>query len=154
MHKKLVTVAFVSILFSGCAAVPMESAEKSNMAKQFSPPSEGNSGIYIYRSGTFGGALKKDIWVDGQCVGETAPNTFFYEQVKGDEEHKVSTESEFSPNDILIKTRSGENYFVQQYMKMGLFVGGAGLRQVGEEEGKRAIQELEMAEKGYCANQP
>ena len=111
MHFKLVIVALVSCLIVGCASVPMESATISNAAKQFNPPSDGNAGLYIYRSGSFGGALKKDVWVDGECIGETAPNVFFYEEVQGDEEHKVSTESEFSPNDLLLKTESGKHFF-------------------------------------------
>lgn len=151
MFKKLVLVVFFSSLFAGCASVPMESAEKSDMAKKFNPPSDGNAGLYIYRSGGFGGALKKDVWVDGKCIGETAPNVFFYEEVKGDEEHKISTESEFSPNDLLVKTDSGRNYFVQQYIKMGVFVGGAGVKLVDDEKGKKALQKLKMAKKGKCS---
>jgi hypothetical protein len=151
MYKKLVLIVLVSFLFSGCASVPMESMEKSNMAKQFNQPSNGNSGLYIYRSGNFGGALKKDIWVDGKCIGESAPNVFFYEEVKGDIEHKISTESEFSPNDLLVKTDSGKNYFVQQYIKMGVFVGGSNLELVDEEKGKAEVTKLNLANKGTCS---
>lgn len=122
-----------------------------DIAKKFDSPSDENAGLYIYRSGSFGGALKKDVWVDGKCIGETAPNVFFYEEVKGNEEHKVSTESEFSPNDLMINTEGGKNYFVRQYMKMGAFVGGAGLELVGDEEGKKEVAKLEMAKKGSCS---
>jgi len=151
MHFKLVVVSLVSCFIVGCASVPMESANISNAAKQFNPPSDGNAGLYIYRSGSFGGALKKDVWVDGKCIGETAPNVFFYEEVQGDEEHKVSTESEFSPNDLLLKTESGKHFFIQQYIKPGLFVGGAGLKLVDEEKGKNAVQKLKMGKKGTCS---
>lgn len=118
---------------------------------QFNPPSDGNAGLYIYRSGSFGGALKKDVWVDGKCIGETAPNVFFYEEVQGDEEHKISTESEFSPNDLLVETESGKQYFIRQYIRMGFFVGGAGVELVDEEKGKKAVGELKMAKKGNCS---
>ena len=151
MEKRAVVVAFISSLFVGCASVPMESAEQSKMAKQFSPPSNGHAGLYIYRSGSFGGALKKDVWFDGKCVGETAPNIFFYEELQGDEEHKISTESEFSPNDLVVKTEAGKNYFVQQYIKIGVFVGGAGVELVEETKGKKAIEELDLAKKGSCS---
>lgn len=147
MYKKLVLIAFASSLFAGCASVPMESAENSNIAKKFNPPSDGNAGLYIYRYGSFGAALKKDVWVDGNCVGETAPNIFFYEEVLGDQEHKISTESEFSPNDLLVKTESGKNYFIQQYIKMGAFVGGAGVKKVDEKEGQEKVSKLKMAKK-------
>ena len=153
MIKKLATVTLISTMLAGCASVPMESAEKSNTAKSFNSPQAGHSGLYIYRSGSFGGALKKDVWVNGKCIGETAPNTFFYEEVTGDQQHKVSTESEFSPNDLVINAESGKNYFIRQYIKFGVFVGGAGLELVDEEEGKKAVNELALAVKGTCSAQ-
>jgi hypothetical protein len=152
MFIKLILIAFVSTLFSGCASVPMESAEMTNEALKFNPPTEGASGLYIYRSGSFGGALKKDVWLDGKCIGETAPNVFFYEEVEGDKEHRISTESEFSPNDLKINTKTGELYFISQYIKLGVFVGGAGLEIVEDTKGKEIVSTLEMATKGTCSN--
>lgn len=95
--------------------------------------------------------MKKDVWLDGKCIGESAPNIFFYETVKGDVEHKISTESEFSPNDLLIKTESGKNYFVRQYIKIGVFVGGAGVELVSDEKGKEEVAKLELAKTGICS---
>ncbi len=151
IYKKLILIALISSLFSGCASVPMENAEKNEFAKIFNPPSDGNAALYIYRSGSFGGALKKDVWIDGECVGETAPNIFFYKEVQGDEDHKVSTESEFSPNELLVKTESGKNYFIRQYIKFGVFVGGASLELVNEVKGKKTVKELDMAKNGLCS---
>ena len=151
MYKKLFLSTLLLFLFSGCASVPMVGDEKSEVSKKFSPPSDGNSGLYIYRSGVFGGSLKKDIWVDGKCIGETAPNVFFYEEVEGNKEHKISTESEFSPNDLVVKVKSGMLYFIRQYIKMGVFVGGAGVELVDEAKGKKAVEKLKMAKKGNCS---
>ena len=128
----------------------METAQVSSETKKFASPPEGNSGLYIYRSGSFGAALKKNVMIGGKCIGESAPNVFFYEQVKGGAEHRVSTESEFSPNDLLLKVEAGKNYFIRQFIKMGVFVGGAGLEHVSDEEGKKAVSDLEMAKKGTC----
>ena len=145
-------VALVAVaLLAGCASVSMESKEKSDNAKKFAPPSPGTAGIYIFRSGSFGGALKKDLWINGKCIGETAPNVFFYDEVKADADHTVSTESEFSPNDLVVKAVAGVNYFIRQFMKMGVFVGGAGLEMVSEDEGKKEIAKLELASKGKCS---
>jgi len=151
MKKLLVAAAVLASFLSGCATVPVEDKRSADAAKTFTEPSEGNSGLYIYRSGSFGSALKKDVWVDGKCIGETAPDVFFYVEVLGDQEHKVSTESEFSPNDLLLRTEAGKNYFIRQYIKLGVFVHGAGLELVDEEQGKKAVQELEMASKGTCS---
>lgn len=151
MSKNLIFPALVISLLAGCASVPMESAEKSAEAKKFTAPSNGKSGVYIYRSGSFGAALKKDVWIDGKCIGETAPNIFFYEEVPGNSAYKVSTESEFSPNDLTFNAVAGKNHFIRQYMKIGVFVGGAGLELVSDEEGKNDILSLEMAKKGVCS---
>jgi hypothetical protein len=151
MFNKMLVVAVLTALVTGCASVPMESKEASEQAKRFAPPPQGQAGLYIYRTAGVGGALKKDIWVDGKCVGQSAPNVFFYEAVKAGQEHTIVTESEFSPNEIKLAVANGINYFVRQYMKMGVFVGGANLEVVGEEEGKAAINSLEMAKKGTCS---
>ena len=151
MFKRLIIVALVSSFFAGCASVPMEVEAVSAKAKSFSPPADGNAGLYIYRSSWIGAALKKDIWIDNKCLGESAPDVFFYEEVKGNVEHKISTESEFSPNDLLLNTESGKNYFIKQYIKLGVFVGGANLELVDEKEGKEDVSELEMAKKGTCS---
>jgi len=148
----LVSSVLLSLLMAGCASVPMESTENSNQAKQFNAPTNGNAGLYIYRSGSLGGALKKDVWVDGKCIGETAPNIFFYEEVKGDTEHKLATESEFSPNELVLQTQAGKNYFVRQYIKIGVFVGGANLEVVNDESGKAEVAKLSMAKKGTCSD--
>lgn len=151
MFKAVSIMAMFAFFLSGCASVPMESVEKSNQAKQFNSPPEGKSGLYVYRDSIVGSALKKDIWVNGKCIGESAPKTFFYEEVEGNKEHKISTESEFSPNDIMLKVQEGKNYFVRQFIKLGAFVGGAGLEVVEEEKGKEAISTLKLAKNGQCS---
>ena len=109
--------------------------------------------MYVYRNSFVGKALKKDIWIDGKCVGESAPDVFFHTEVQGGKTHKIDTESEFSPNTLELIFEAGKNYFIRQYIKMGVFVGGAGLEQVPEEQGKKDIGQLEMAEPGKCSNQ-
>lgn len=150
MKTILITVAVATLFLSGCASVPLDTVENDRLAKEFNSPSEGNSGLYIYRASGAGTALKKSIWVNDKCVGESAQNVYFYEEVAGGQEHKISTESEFSPNDLLIKTEPNQNYFINQYIKIGVFVGGANLKLVDEEKGKEQITKLKLALKGNC----
>ncbi|MDN7134566.1 DUF2846 domain-containing protein [Pseudidiomarina terrestris] len=148
--KFLSALGIVALTLSGCASVPLESAENSAAAKAFDAPTGNNAGLYIYRDTNFGGTLKKSVWVNDKCVGETGPKTFFYLEVEGDREHTLSTESEFSPNDLVLETESGKNYFIRQYIKFGVFVGGANL-EVGEPEvAKKIIAELDLAKSGVC----
>ena len=141
----------ILVIVSGCASVPLETAQINKVAKQFDPPSDGKAGLYIYRNTFYGGAAYTDVMVDGYCIGSSAPYVFFYEEVEGDKSHKVSTESEFSPNDLIVKVKSGMHYFIRQYIKFGVFVGGAGLELVDEEKGKKEVSELDMATKGTCS---
>lgn len=145
-------VLTASMILTGCASVNMAPKEDSAKAKQFNPPSANNAGVYVYRNSFVGKALKKDIWIDGKCIGESAPDVFFYTEVEGGKTHKFDTESEFSPNTLELKTDAGQNYFVRQYIKMGAFVGGAGLEQIPAEQGKIDVAKLEMAAPGTCSS--
>lgn len=141
-------VLLFSLLLSACASVPMAPPDVDMQKKAFSPPTEGVAGIYIYRNSNIGGALAKSVYIDGKLIGETAPMVYFYKQVNAGQ-HKLSTESEFGENDLVLDTEAGKNYFVHQYMKFGLLVGGAGLEAVSEEEGKKGVLECKLAqEKG------
>ena len=152
MFRSMILILAVAILSAGCATVPMESKDISSQAKQFNPPSAGMASLYIYRGGGLGTALKKDIWLDGRCVGESAPNVFFHEEVAGDQEHTVATESEFSPNSLKLTTARARIYFIRQYMKMGVFVGGANLEVVDDAQGRKDVSELELARRGTCSH--
>jgi hypothetical protein len=143
-------VLTASLLVTGCASVDMASPQESAKAKEFKQPPTGSAGVYLYRNSGVGGALKKDLWIDGKCVGESAPNTFFYSEVEGGKTHKVETESEFSPNALEMMFEAGKNYFIRQYIKLGVFVGGADLEQIPEEQGKKDVMQLEMAKPGKC----
>jgi len=151
MFKTLVLGFVVVMSLVGCASVPMETKDASDQVKQFLPPAKGMAGLYIFRSSGIGTALKKDVWVDGKCIGETAPNMFFFEEVAGDQEHTISTESEFSPNELKLKTKRDANYFIKQYIRLGVFVGGANLETVDEAEGRGIVQGLALAKKGSCS---
>ena len=129
----------------------MESEEATDQAKKFEAPADGEAGLYVYRDSTFGGALKKDVWVDGKCLGESAPNVFFHTTVQGEQLHTVSTESEFSPNSIRLLFEKGKNYFIRQYIKIGVFVGGANIEVIDEDKAKRAIAALDLAKPGTCS---
>jgi hypothetical protein len=151
MKKLLLATVITAAFLSGCSSVPMESIESSKAAQDFSQPSADSSVIYVYRKDAMAGAsLKKDVLIDDECIGETATGVFFYQEVAGNKEHKISTESEFSANDLIINTESGKLYFVEQYIKMGLLVGGAGLKEIDKEVGMKEVLKLKLAKKGTC----
>lgn len=151
INYKTIGVAVSVLMLTGCASVNMANKEEADKAKQFAAPNSGSSGLYVYRNGFFGKALKKDIWVDGKCLGESASDVFFYTQVEGGKKHKIETESEFSPNSLEVIMDAGKNYFIRQYIKMGALVGGADLELIPEEQGKADVAQLGLAQPGTCS---
>lgn len=148
--KKIALSLVIVAFLAGCASVKMESKEASNKAKEFGTPSAGMAGVYVFRDSFVGKALKKDIWIDGKCIGESAPDVFFHtEAAQG--KHTLSTESEFSPNDLAIMLDAGKNYFFRQFIKMGVIKGGADLEIIPEAEARPAIAKLELASGGACS---
>lgn len=147
MLRKIITsVAVISaLLLHGCASVPMASADLDKAKKEFSAPADGKAGLYIYRNSVLGAALKKTITLDGNIIGESAPNTYFYKELEPGK-HELATESEFSDNALTLELQKGINYFVHQYIKIGAFVGGAGLKSVTAEEGKKGVLECKLAQ--------
>jgi hypothetical protein len=146
MPKKILMLLtlVLTVYLTGCATVPLAPTADDQLRKQFSAPVEGKAGLYIFRNSNFGGALSKKIFIDGQDVGASAPMTYFYKEVHPGQ-HTVSTESEFGNNDLIIMTDKGLNYYVRQYIKMGVFIGGANLELVPEEEGKKGVTECNLA---------
>ena len=142
--KYFLHIVVVTTLLSGCASVPMGSIEEDAARKRFALPSQGMSGLYVYRNSNFGGALKKAIYIDGQFIGESAPMTYFYKEVQPGQ-HIISTQSEFGNNDLELDTQSNTNYFLRNYIKIGVFVGGANIEIIPEEEGKAGVKECKLA---------
>lgn len=146
MFKKLfITAAVISFsLLSGCASVPMASKERDAALKTFSQPAADKAGLYVFRNTFVGQALKKTLLIDGTVLGETANKTYFYKEITPGM-HILSTESEFSDNSISFQAVGAKNYFAEQYIKMGVFVGGANVKMVSEEEGKQGVRDSQLA---------
>ncbi|MEH6472987.1 MAG: DUF2846 domain-containing protein [Halopseudomonas sp.] len=146
MFKKIIAALTVvaSAYLTGCASVPMESVEEDLARKEFNAPPEGKAGLYLYRDSMLGAALKKTVYIDGEMIGETAPKTYFYQDIAPGE-HQLSTESEFSDNLMKLMTESGKNYYVRQYIRMGAFIGGANLELMSEKEGQQGVLECKLA---------
>ncbi|MFT5789090.1 MAG: hypothetical protein ACI8SJ_001198 [Shewanella sp.] len=144
MKKIYLALSLIALtFFSGCASVPMASSEQDSALKQFQKPQNGNAGLYIYRN-TFGGqALKKNVYLDGKLIGETANKVFFYKELAPGS-YSLATESEFSENNLNLPVEAGQLYFVEQFIKMGVFVGGAGLEKVDNEIGMKNVKQCKL----------
>jgi len=144
--SKILLLIFIALMFmSGCATVPMAPAAMDAAKKSFKTPPSNKAGLYVYRNSNFGAALKKDIFLDGVKIGESAPMTYFYRDILPGL-HTVSTESEFGNNGLKLNAKGGKNYFIRQYIKMGVFVGGANLALMSEDKGKKGVLQTKLAQ--------
>jgi len=74
--RVFIGIALLSLL-AGCASVEMASIEQDNLRKSFSEPSDEKVGLYLYRNGLLGTAVKRSLSIDGIPVGAPAVKTFF-----------------------------------------------------------------------------
>lgn len=154
MFYKIAVAALGITMLAGCATVPTQDQNATNEVLQFKAPAENMAALYLFRDSFIGQGLYKDLYVDGVCVGETGPYTFFYKEVEGNKNHIISTESEFSPNSIKLYTEAGKRYFIRQAIKFGIFVGRSDLELIDEIEGRQALLELKLAVPGTCSSVP
>ena len=132
----------VSVL-SGCASVAMVDPLRDAAAKTFVAPAD-KAGLYIYRNESMGAAVKMDVAIDGQAVGQTAANTYLYKEVAPGK--RVITSSAENTATLEVDARPGALYYVWQEVKMGVLYARSKLHLVGEEEGKKGVLETRMAE--------
>ncbi|WP_028237994.1 DUF2846 domain-containing protein [Stutzerimonas azotifigens] len=143
--KAMLRAALLSfVLLPGCASVPMESSDKDQAYKAFPAPPQDQAGLYIFRDSSLGASLKKTVKLDDEVLGETASKTYFYRLVTPGP-HVLATESEFGDNTLDLNAEAGRNHYVRQAIKMGVFVGGAKLQEVPEEQGQKGVMASRLA---------
>lgn len=139
---KLSAVLVVAIALVGCASVPMGDTKQDSAAKTFQVPVD-KAGIYVYRNESMGGAVKMDVIIDGQTIGETAPKTFFYKEVAPGK-HTVASKAE-NTDTIEVDLKPGTLAFIWQEVKMGFLFARTKLHLVSEQEGKKGVSETKLA---------
>ena len=146
--KSFVLIASVAAMLNvtGCANVATQDKSADEYAKEFKAPPNGWAGLYLYRTcNIFGAGLKKSLYVDGHYLGETSRCRFFYRLVRPGV-HRIDTESEFSENFFTYDFKEGINTFINQYIRLGVFVGGANIEVKDPEFAKAALKDYSLAE--------
>jgi len=141
--KALFLVSYI-LLFFGCSAVQMASKEEDLALKNFTLPPLDKAGLYIYRNSLAGVFVMREIYVDSVLLGKTSNQVYFYLELSPGT-HIISTESEFGENALTFEAVGGKNYFVEQYIKMGVFSGGSNVEMVSEEVGKEQVLKCDLA---------
>ena len=146
IFQYLLATFVASFILVGCASKSNYAPkEVSDNAKLFNKPSDGKAGIYIYRIVSPGGTFEKDLFIDDKFIASSYSNMFYYLEVDGDKEYKISTESVLSPNHIFLKTEKNKLYFIRHFTLPGFFSPSpAYLKIASEEDGKSSILNNDM----------
>ncbi|EJL85581.1 Protein of unknown function (DUF2846) [Herbaspirillum sp. CF444] len=141
--KHIFSCAIVVSSLVGCASVPMGDPQKDAALKTFKAP-EGNSGVYIYRNESLGTAIRMDVAIDGEAIGQTAAKTYFYKELPPGK-HVITSKTE-NVDTLEIETKPGVLSYVWQEVKLGILSARSKLHLVSEDEGKKGVLETKLAE--------
>jgi hypothetical protein len=127
----------ITIVLGGCASVPMGNPAQDTQAKKFTPPTD-KAAIYVYRTGSFGGAYAIPVAFDGQIMGKTAVDTYFYWLVKPGR-YAIATGGE-TASQLEVTVEAGKNYFIWQNLMLGALLPRSTLVPVDEQAGRAAVR--------------
>lgn len=120
----------------------MGDAKQNAAAKTFAVAPD-KAAIYVYRNESMGAAIKMDVAIDGQPIGQTAANTFLFKEVAPGK--RVITSSAENTETLEIDAKPGIAYFIWQEVKMGLMSARNKLQLVDEATGKKGVAETNLA---------
>lgn len=141
--KRIAAAALVCFSLVGCATVNMGDAKQDAAVKTFAAP-VGKAGLYVYRNETMGAAIKMNVAVDGQPIGQTAANTFLYKEVAPGKRTITSTAE--NTDTLEVDAKPGMLYYVWQEVKMGIIGARSKLHLVDDAKGKKGVLETKLAE--------
>jgi hypothetical protein len=147
----IIAIPAISLLLSACASVPMASFDLDARAKSFEHQPD-KSVLYIYRNETLGSAVKMDLILDGNNLGQTVAHSYFAVPVAPGT-HRLVSKAE-NDDTLDFSTEAGQNYFVWQEVKMGMLSARTGLHLVGDQEGMTGVRDSKMIASTLALPQP
>jgi len=130
-------------LLAGCASVPMAPPDADTAAKTFqTDPSMAN--IYVYRNETIGAAIKMPVLIDNMSVGDTASKTYVFKKVSPGS-HVITSKTE-NDSTLTIDAKAGNNYFIWQEVKMGMWAARSELHLVDDAKGRAGVAECKLVQ--------
>jgi Protein of unknown function (DUF2846) len=141
--KNLILIAALSVSLVGCASVNMGDAKQDAALKTFST-SKDKTGVYIYRNESMGAAIKMNVELDGQAIGQTAAKTYLYKEVTPGK-HTFTSKAE-NDSSIEVDAKPGTMLYIWQEVKMGIIGARSKLQLVDQAQGQKGVQETKLAE--------
>ncbi len=139
--KTPVLLLWLSLL-TGCATVPLGDARQDETRKQFVAPRD-NAGLFIYRNEGLASAIRMDVQVNGQNIGQTVARTYLYQELAPGT-HRITSTAE-NTDSVDVTARPGQLLYVWQEVKMGMMYARNRLHIVSDEEGRKGVSESRLA---------
>ena len=138
---KLACAAAAVVLVSGCATGP----KHDEIASSIPSLKAGQSRIYFFRSSSLGAAIQPDIRLNGEVVGQSKSNGFFFvDRPAGNFLASVSSETEKT---LSFVTQPGETKYVRSFASLGVLVWRINLEPETPEKAKAEIGTLSFTGK-------
>ncbi|MGJ7557872.1 DUF2846 domain-containing protein [Variovorax sp. RB3P1] len=132
-----VVLAVLAACLFGCSA---SGPRFSEMAQAMPSLGDNEGRIYFYRDSIMGAALQPEVSVNGQVVGKSQPNSFFYiDRPAGSYRATARTEAEATIDIVL---RPKQTAYVKMSIGFGLLVGRPAFERMPETEARREIPNL------------
>lgn len=146
LRTRFALLAIIACLFAGCASGPKFTEHKSQIPSL--NPDLGR--VYFYRTSALGAALKPNVVLNNEIVGEAIAQGFFYvDRAPGDYIVVTSTEVDRKASFTLEK---GMNRYIRFGVSMGFFVGHVYPELVDEQVGLSEISDCKFT--GQLNQQP
>ncbi|MCL7744577.1 DUF2846 domain-containing protein [Guyparkeria hydrothermalis] len=139
----LFTLVAALLLLGGCASVPMASMEADAEAKAFTPAAD-KGALYIFRDEVFGAAIPMTVSVNGHVIGQTAANSYFWLELEPGR-YRVESHTE-NVSTLPVTVATGENTYVWQEVKMGMWMARSLLQEVDAERGRQGVVDSKLVE--------
>lgn len=132
--------SLLAVLAAGLFGCSASGPRFSEMAGSMPSLGENEGRIYFYRDSIVGMAVQPDVSVNGQVVGTSRPNSFFYiDRPAGTYRASARTEAEGTIDVVL---RPKQTAYVSMSISMGVLVGHPNFERVSEAEGRKELQSL------------
>jgi len=130
-------LAVLAACLFGCSAT---GPRYSEMADSLPSLGENEGRIYFYRNTLAGMAVQPEVTVNGQAVGKSQPNSFFFiDRPAGTYRASARTEAENSIDIVLLARQTA---YVEMSIGLGFVVGRPAFERVADSEGRKALPSL------------
>ncbi|MBU1537606.1 DUF2846 domain-containing protein [Myxococcota bacterium] len=141
MKTRFFPVFGVIFLLSACHSYTLASKSEDARAKMFYIPQQ-RANIYIYRNEILGAAIGMKLMIDSVPIAQTGPKTYVKVSVLPGPHTVISIAEDTSV--LHINAQVGENYFVWQEAKMGLWTIRSRLHLMNEFTGRRGVMQCRL----------